>query len=500
MSHEGSRSKEGLIEKPNSADLQEEVIPYAEAVKKMVAYAGPTAGALLAKRIPDLYSYYVIGRMGDPRFTSGVGLGIMLSGMFCVSLGIGLFGGIDTLCSHAFGMGKNYLAGRYYTRAQVVQTALFVPQAIFLYYSDYFLMLIGQPEQSSIYAGEYLRIMIPGLWAYCQTECLRRFLGTQGSFKLMMITQIISTLSHFFWIYLFVSYLELSFHGIGYATCMTQFVNLMAPILYICYDNSVVKPDCWHWINGDSFIGLYEFLKFGIPSMIMITFEVWAFEALEFIAGYVGELELGVFVIFWNYILLIFNFPASLQISSNSLIGNALGASKPKDAKVYMNVAVSAALICGITISVMSCLLRSQIIGLYTTDEALKTLAVATMPWICLSFVGDNLQGATQGVIRAMGCQDFGTLICLIGYWVISIPLTFVFTFYLDFGIVGMCLGLPIGLMFVGLSFVAKMYTINLEKLSEEVTDRIKDQSQNKHNIGGGESLELQNRSLSGYI
>ena len=67
---------------------------------------------------------------------SGVGLGITFSFITWFSLAIGLAGGIETLSSQAFGNHSYYLAGCYYNRAQVIVTAMFIPQCIILYFSS----------------------------------------------------------------------------------------------------------------------------------------------------------------------------------------------------------------------------------------------------------------------------------------------------------------------------------------------------------------------------
>lgn len=173
---------------------------------------------MLLRRLVDILNYIVIGRLGDPTLVSGAGLGITTIQITTISLGVGLAGGIETLSSQAFGNGKNRLAGIYYTRSQVVTTLLFIPQAILLFYSAPILKAIGQPETSAEQAGTFIKILIPGVWGFCQTETLRRFLGTQGVFHIVPNCQIFNMLLHPLWLYLFVSVLDMSISGVALAT------------------------------------------------------------------------------------------------------------------------------------------------------------------------------------------------------------------------------------------------------------------------------------------
>ena len=103
-------------------------------------------------------NYLVIGRLGDTTFISGIGLGITTIGVVSISLGLGLSGGVETLSSQAFGKGNNYLAGCYYSRAQVILTVIYIPQAILLYFATPILIALGLPEASSNHAGSYICI------------------------------------------------------------------------------------------------------------------------------------------------------------------------------------------------------------------------------------------------------------------------------------------------------------------------------------------------------
>jgi len=141
-------------------------IGYFQATKDMFRYGVPSIFGMLLRRTVDIINYLIIGRMGNPSFISGAGLGITTINITTMSLGVGLAGGVETLSSQAFGRNKNYLAGTYYTRAQVILTFLFIPQAILLYFATPILKAVGQPEVSSEYAGEYIKVLIVGAWGF----------------------------------------------------------------------------------------------------------------------------------------------------------------------------------------------------------------------------------------------------------------------------------------------------------------------------------------------
>ena len=159
-------------------------------------------------------------------------------------------------------------------------------------------------------------MIIPGIWAYCQSELLRRFLGSQGEFKLMFKVQLITTVLHALWIYIFVFLFDIEMDGIAIATWITYMLNYAIWVIYIYFNRSIVKEGSWHWINKDSFTGIIEYLKYGVPSMLMIIIDNWSFEVILFMSGIVGVVELGANVIIYNIESLI----QVLNIFSNSLL------------------------------------------------------------------------------------------------------------------------------------------------------------------------------------
>ena len=72
----------------------------------------------------------------------------------------------------------------------------------------------------------------------------------------------------------------------------------------------------------------------------MIALEVWGFEALSILSGYIGVEELGTSIILMNLIWFFWMIPLGVSFIGASQVGNNLGASKPNTAKVYTNVSL----------------------------------------------------------------------------------------------------------------------------------------------------------------
>lgn len=56
-------------------------------------------------------------------------------------------------------------------------------------------------------------------------------------------------------------------------------------------------------------------------------------------------------------------------------------------------------------------ILRVQLAYLFTEDDILAEMVSSTIPVIITMTLGDNLQGMAQGIIKAMGYQNYATYI-----------------------------------------------------------------------------------------
>jgi len=121
------------------------------------------------------------GRLEDSVFMGGMGLGEITANLMCISVGIGLGGGIDTLSSTAFGNKNYYLAGLYYNTAIMLLTMVFAGQAVVLWNATDILMFLGQPQSTSILAGAFLRYYMVGIFHYAK-------LRYRGSFSELKAT------------------------------------------------------------------------------------------------------------------------------------------------------------------------------------------------------------------------------------------------------------------------------------------------------------------------
>ena len=225
-------------------------------------------GTILRRGLETVKFWFIVF-LDDPDYIAGVGLGYTTANILSLSVAIGMAGGVETLASQAFGSNNNYLAGKYLHRAQIVITVVFLFQLIVFLNIDTILMFIGQSEATSRYAATFIKAYLPGIYVYSNVELLRRYLSAQGIYTMLAVVQMITFVTHILCFHVFVNIFDLNLYGVAISANITYSLQLIMCLIYINYKGDVVKPGSWTFYNKDSFKGIGEFLRYGLPSTVI---------------------------------------------------------------------------------------------------------------------------------------------------------------------------------------------------------------------------------------
>lgn len=226
-------------------------------------------------------------------------------------------------------------------------------------------------------------------------------------------------------------------------------------------------------INVDSFRGWYEYLSFGLPSMIIICLEVSSFEAMLLMSGYLGPNQQAATSILMQTLALMFMTGLGMSAACGRYIGNNLGSNKPNTAKTYTNATIILSLIVGLIYLTGVLLLQNQIADFFTTHRRIKRYMMKVFPIMAVFIFLDTIQGVLTGIIRAMGFLKYATFVSIISYWLIGVLLMVILTFEYDMGIYGLWIGLPFGIMVIVILFLYKILSTDFHLLSLQIIQRI---------------------------
>ena len=132
-------------------NLEAQQFPADKMIKRYLGIAVPVIFQCSLQRFTLITNTIFVGRLNDVSLLAGVGLATTTYLIFCIMVLIGINGAIETLVSQAYGYGQLRLCGVHFNRGRLVLTAIFIPLAILLSFSEPILLMIGQdPEVSRI--------------------------------------------------------------------------------------------------------------------------------------------------------------------------------------------------------------------------------------------------------------------------------------------------------------------------------------------------------------
>ena len=101
-----------------------------------------------------------------------------------------------------------------------------------------------------------------------------------------MCLQIVTTSLHYFWNQLFVENMNLGIIGTCYASTVTMLTNLIMITLISSFVDKI--KDAWFFPNKDCLVGILDYIKIGVPSMLVGCLESWSFNIQTLMATYVS--------------------------------------------------------------------------------------------------------------------------------------------------------------------------------------------------------------------
>jgi MATE family multidrug resistance protein len=197
-----------------------------------------------------------------------------------------------------------------------------------------------------------------------------------------------------------------------------------------------------------------EILRYGVPIAFQTCTEMWAFGLASFIAGPLGEASLAAHQVTMQFASITFMIPLGISQAVTIRAGNLLGARRPAAAARagWLGIAGSAAFM---ALAAATFILGRNWLPQAFTNDATVIAAAATILPIAGAFeIFDGTQAAACGMLRGMGRPLPATVMNLIGYWVIALPLGAFLALRTSLGLRGLWVGLLLGLIVVAVGLV----------------------------------------------
>ncbi|GAB2289772.1 Protein DETOXIFICATION 16 [Dionaea muscipula] len=443
-----------------------------EEVKKQLWLAGPLIMVNLLLLSLQLISLMFVGHLGQLPL-SGASMATSFASVTGFSLLIGMASALDTFCGQSFGAKQYHMVGVHMQRAMFILVIVSIPLAAIWANTRPLLVALGQDHQIAEEAGRYAKFMIPSLFAYGFLHSLIKFLQTQSIVFPMMLSTGITTLLHILvcWILVFKS--GLGSRGAALANAISYWMNVLLLVLYVKFSSSCAKT--WTGFTIVALQNIPGFLRLAIPTACMICLEMWSFELVVLLAGFLPNpaLETSVLSISLNTGATLWMIPFGLSGAVSTRVSNELGAGHPQAARLAVQVVVCMAITLGILIALILLSIHNVWGYAYSNEIEVVRYVASILPILALSSFLDGIQCVLSGAARGCGWQKIGAYINLGSYYLVGIPCAVMLAFFFHIGGKGLWLGIICALVVQVVSLSIVTIRTNWEQQAKLAAERI---------------------------
>ena len=111
-------------------------------------------------------------------------------------------------------------------------------------------------------------------------------------------------------------------------------------------------------------------------------------------------------------------------------------------------LAVCVIVVLGLSSGALLIVFYFRFVTVFTSDPAVDAIADRSKYFMAVFVVFDGVQGVCSGVLRGSGKQSIGAVLNLTAFYVIGLPMAYLFTFTLGMGVNGLLVGISMGTLF----------------------------------------------------
>ncbi|CAK8533920.1 unnamed protein product [Lathyrus sativus] len=406
--------------------------------KSLLALALPTALTALIFYARSIISMMFLGKLGDVELASG-SLAIAFANITGYSVLSGLSLGMEPLCSQAFGANRPKLLSLTLQRCIIFLLLCSLPISFLWFEMSRIFHFLQQDDKITQMSQTYLLFLLPDLVTNSFLQPTRIYLRAQSVTYPVTLASLVGTFLHLPFNFLLF---KRGISGIAIASAASNFSVLIVLVVYVWI--SGVHIATWSAPSWECFYGWEPLIKLAAPSCVSVCLEWWWYEIVIVLCGFLVDptatvASMGILI---QTTSLIYVFPSSLGLAVSTRVGNALGANRPRNARVSAVIAVFFAAVMGFTAVVFALMMRRRWGKMFTGDEEILRLTAAALPILGLCELGNCPQTVGCGVVRGTARPKVAANVNLSAFYMVGMPVAVVLAFWFGFGFCGLWLGL----------------------------------------------------------
>jgi len=340
---------------------------------------------------------------------------------------VGLMMGVQVMTARLLGEGRKDEVGAVLRRGTVYALQIGIVSMIALMALGPFgLMHMGLEDGLGEGASPVLMIFALSMPAYLISVAAQFFLEGLHRPKAGMVAMWVANAVNLGLNLLLVpDILGLGMHGAQASAWATFGARMALAIFLVIFILRLPEAKAWGLFNKPKRDKVVEReqMKVGFGAGSSNFIEVGAFAAMTLFAGQLGAAETASWAVVINVSAIVFMVPMGLSSATAVLVGRSYGAGDKAGVMRGGLAGIGVVTVLAFIIAIGLWLTAPLVVSAYTTDPAILAIAAPALVLATLFFVADAQQVVAAQANRAAGDVVWPTLMHLLSYGVIMIPL-----------------------------------------------------------------------------
>ncbi len=421
---------------------------YSAHIKRIIPLAMPIIIGYLGIMSMGIVDNIMIGHLGAT-WLAAASLGNALFSLLMI-LGLGATFALSPLIAAAFSSGDKDECSALLHNGLWLFSLTAIVIMFMLWGLELLIPRMGQEEEVARLSASYLHIVSWSMLPLMLFQTYRQFTDglsrTRPAMYMLLLANGVNILFNWVLIYGHWGFPALELDGAALSTLITRVFLALSLFIFVGLRKEFrdFKPTRirlkWHRRL------IVKLLSLGIPSGFQAFFEIAAFSAMAVIIGWLGAEALAAHQIALSLASLTFMLVLGISSAASIRVGAEFGRPGHGDIRVAGFSSVMLGAIIMAVNGLLFIIFRAELVTLFIDDPAVQRIAEQLLIIAAAFQIFDGIQAVAVGILRGIQDVKVPTMITFVAYWIINIPLGYLFGFTLDLGVEGVWYAFVLGL------------------------------------------------------
>ena len=429
--------------------------PYREHYKELIKLGLPIVIGQLGVILVSFADTFMVGWHG----TEDLAAASFVNNIFNLAIifATGFSYGLTPIVGKLFGEGKQKEAGAVLKNALLTNGAMSfaVIAAMGVLYMN--VHRLGQPAELLHLIRPYFAVLLMSLPFAMLFNAFKQFIDsitdTKTAMWIMLSGNVINIVGNYILIFGKCGLPELGLLGAGIATVLSR-MAMLAFAMTVFLRSRRYRTYMHGFFSGQITVAEQKRLsKLGLPVAFQMGMETASFSLATIMIGWLGTNALAAHQIMCTVgqlgFMMYYGMAAAVAVKVSNYNGTGNMADIRRSANAGFKIIVVMAIIASLTVW----LIRNRMGFLFTDNRDVALLVTQLAVPFILYQIGDGLQCNFSNALRGIADVKPVMRYAFIAYFVISLPVGYIFAFTLDLGLTGIWLSFPFGLTTAGVMF-----------------------------------------------